>query len=86
MLPSVAEKLISTNPCSGLECKEQQEKLLTPRNKKSVAMAKLVARCAEKLISSSLCRGMENKDPIKYLQVEETEKSVAMATLIASYR
>ena len=34
LLPGIIEKLISTNPCSGLECKEHPERLLSPRNKK----------------------------------------------------
>ena len=40
--PSIIEKLISSNPCRGLECKEPPKKIFKPKKLKSVAMAILV--------------------------------------------
>ena len=34
LLPGIIEKLISSNACRGLECKEPRERLLSPRNMK----------------------------------------------------
>ena len=34
LLPDIVEKLISSNPCRGLECKELRERLLSPRKMK----------------------------------------------------
>ena len=57
-----------------MESKEPIKLFTSPRNKKSVAMATLVARFAEKLISCSLCRGMESKEPIKIFTSPRNKK------------
>ena len=67
-LSGVAEKLISSNLCRGIESKEPIKIFTSPRNKKRVLpWQHLLPGVAEKLIRSSLCRGMESKEPIKYL-------------------
>ena len=43
LVPGVAEKLISCSLCSGMESKESIKIFTSPRNKKSVAMATVVA-------------------------------------------
>ena len=45
LLPGIVEKLISFNPCRGLECKEHQKRFLSPRNRK---MATLIAKYCQK--------------------------------------
>ena len=45
LVASYCRKLISSNPCRGMECKEL---FLSSRNKKSVAMATLVAMYCRK--------------------------------------
>ena len=77
----VAEKLIISNVCRGLKCKEPQERFLSPRNIKQ----HLLPGIAKKLISSNLCRGVESKEPIKIFLIPRNRKSVAMATLVARY-
>ena len=68
LLPGVAEKLISSNLCRGIESKEPIKIFTSPRNKKKVLpWQHLLPGVAEKLIRSSLCRGIESKEPIKYL-------------------
>ena len=37
LLPGIVEKLVSSNLCRGLECKEPTKRCLNPRNMKSVA-------------------------------------------------
>ena len=46
LLPDIAEKLTSPYSCKGLECKKYTE--IEVQEKKSVAMATLVARCCRK--------------------------------------
>ena len=53
------------------------------KQKKSVAMTTLVARCCRKTNQLQSVRGMENKEPIKIFVSQKKEKSVAMATLVA---
>ena len=59
LLLGVAEKLISSSLCRGMESKEPI-KIFASQKKK-----KVLPGVAEKLISCSLCRGMESKEPIK---------------------
>ena len=49
------EKLVSCNPCTGLECKEPQRRPLSPRNiKRSFPMAIFVTGYCQKAISASV--------------------------------
>ena len=64
LLPGVAEKLISSNLCSGME--RYPRKIFKPKKQKKVLpWQHLLPGVAEKLISSNLCSGMESKEPIK---------------------
>ena len=39
LLPGIIEKLISSNPCRGLECKEPQQKIFKPKKHKQAISA-----------------------------------------------
>ena len=64
LLPGVAKKLTSASLCRGMESKEPIKIFInnckSKKQKKSIAMVTLVARCAKKLINSTLY----DKDPV----------------------
>ena len=37
VLPVIVVKLISSDPCRGLECKKKQKRFLSPRNKQAIS-------------------------------------------------
>ena len=61
------KKLSSSNPCTGMECKEPTKIFIYgSRNRRKVLpRQQLLSGIAEKRISSNLCRVMEGKEPIK---------------------
>ena len=88
LLPCTVEKLVSSNLCWGLECKEEPTKIfyIGRRNRKSVAMATLVARYCRKnnQLQAVQSYGMQSTHQIIY-KFKKQKKSVAMPTLVARY-
>ena len=48
LFPDLAEKLTSSYPCIGLECKEPTKYFQVQETEKRVAIVTLVARCCQK--------------------------------------
>ena len=66
VLPGIAKKLSSSNPCRGMECKQPTTIYMGPRNRRNVLpWQHLLPRIVEKLVSSNLCWVMECKEPTK---------------------
>ena len=88
LLPGIAKKLSRSNPCRGMECKEPTKIFIygSKKQKKSVAMATLVARYCRKtnLLQSVQGYGMQRTHKIIY-KSKKQKKSVAMANLVARY-
>ena len=61
LVASYCRKLISSNPCRGMECKKPIKLFISSRNKKK--------EYCRKLVGSHPCRGLECKEPKKYLNI-----------------
>ena len=66
LLLGIAEKLISSNLCRVMECKEAIKLFISSRNRRKVLpWQHLLPGIVEKLVSSNPCRGFECKEPTK---------------------